>query len=106
MAQWIRIHLPMQQTRVRPSVQEDSSCTTTTEPVLHSKRSHLNEKPKYRSNKEDPPLVATRESPQKSNNYPAEPKKDKHINNKNLKKKILKLGKGLKMVVGTDRSIR
>ena len=42
-AQWLRIHLPMQGTRVRALVQEDPTCAeqlspraTTTEPTSHN----------------------------------------------------------------------
>ena len=57
-AQWLRIHLPMQGTWVRALVREDPTCGRATkpmrhnywsprrlEPVLRSKRSHCNEKP-------------------------------------------------------------
>ena len=49
MAQWLRIHLPMQGTRVRALVQEDpiphaaeqlSPCATTTEPACHTTEAH------------------------------------------------------------------
>ena len=88
-AQWLRIHLPLQGTRVWFLVQEDSTCrgatkpvrhnywspgTETTEPtcrnywspralrpVLHNKRSHRNEKA-ARCNKKQPLLATTRES--------------------------------------------
>ena len=43
------------------------------EPVLCNKRSHRNEKPAH-SNKEQPPLAATRESPMHSNEAPMQPK--------------------------------
>ena len=63
-AQWLRIHLPMQGTQVRALVREDPTCRGATrpvchnywawdpqllkpvhlEPVLHNKRSHRNEK--------------------------------------------------------------
>ena len=72
-AQWLRIRLPMQGTRVRALVQEDPTCRGATkpmrhnywahvpqllkparlEPVLHNKRSHDNEKPVHH-NKEWP----------------------------------------------------
>ena len=81
-AEWLRICLPRQGTRVRALVREDPTCRGATKPVrhncsalvpqllkpahlesvLHNKRSHLNEKPVHR-NKEQPPLTATRESP-------------------------------------------
>ena len=81
-AQWLRICLPMQGTRVQALVQEDPTCRRATkpvshsywacvpqllklvclEPMLHNKRSHPNEKPAH-CNKEQPPLTATRESP-------------------------------------------
>ena len=35
-AQWLRIHLPMQGTRVRALVQEDPTCRAATKPVRHS----------------------------------------------------------------------
>ena len=89
-AQWLRIHLPMQGTQVPSLVWEDLTCcratkpvrhnywspqATTTEackprllklthlePVLRNKRSHRNEKPVHRK-EEQPPLAATRDSP-------------------------------------------
>ena len=36
LAQWLRIHLPMQGTRVRALVQEDPTCRGATKPVLHN----------------------------------------------------------------------
>ena len=35
-AQWLRIHLPMQGTRVRALVWEDPTCHRATKPVLHN----------------------------------------------------------------------
>ena len=35
-AQWLRIHLPMQGTRVRALVQEDPTCRGATKPVHHN----------------------------------------------------------------------
>ena len=35
-AQWLRIHLPMQGTRVRALVQEDPTCLGATKPVHHN----------------------------------------------------------------------
>ena len=35
-AQWLRIHLPMQGTRVRSLVQEDPTCRGATKPVRHN----------------------------------------------------------------------
>ena len=35
-AQWLRIHLPMQGTRVLSRVWEDTTCCGTTEPVCHN----------------------------------------------------------------------
>ena len=73
-AQWFRICLPMQGTRVRALVWEDphaverlGPCATVTEParlepVLRNKRGHSNERPVHR-NEEWPPHAATRESP-------------------------------------------
>ena len=63
-AQWLRIRLPMQGTRVRALVREDPTChgatkpvrhnywTCTLEPVLCNKRSQRKEKPAHRN--EDP----------------------------------------------------
>ena len=34
--QWLRIHLPMQGTRVRVLVQEDATCCGATKPMLHN----------------------------------------------------------------------
>ena len=60
-AWWIRICLPMQQTRVQSLAWEDPTCHRAAKPVrqrfwalapeseLHSKRSHLSEKPTHRS---------------------------------------------------------
>ena len=42
------------------------------EPMLHNKRSHLNEKPAHR-NKEQPPLTTAREKPAHSNENPMQP---------------------------------
>ena len=36
MAQWLRIRLPMQGTRVRALVQEDPTCYAATKPVRHN----------------------------------------------------------------------
>ena len=35
-AQWLRIHLPMQGTRVRALVREDPTCRRATKPVRHN----------------------------------------------------------------------
>ena len=35
-AQWLRIHLPMQGTRVQALVREDPTCHGTTKPVCHN----------------------------------------------------------------------
>ena len=35
-AQWLRIHLPLQGTRVRALVQEDPTCRGTTKPIHHN----------------------------------------------------------------------
>ena len=35
-AQWLRIHLPMQGTRVRALVREDPTCRRATKPVHHN----------------------------------------------------------------------
>ena len=74
MAQWLRVSLPMQGTRVRALVWEDPTCcgatgpgATTTEPaclepVLRNKRGRDSERPAHRD-EEWPLLAATRESP-------------------------------------------
>ncbi|KAJ8785617.1 hypothetical protein J1605_007214 [Eschrichtius robustus] len=35
-AQWLRIHLPMQETRVRALVREDPTCPGTAKPMHHN----------------------------------------------------------------------
>ena len=75
MAQWLRICLPMQGTRVRALVWEDPTCRGATrpmshkiteparlEPVLRNKRGRDSERPAHRD-EEWPPLATTRESP-------------------------------------------
>ena len=87
-AQWIRIHLPMQRTRVRSLVQEDSTCCGATRPVCHdywaralepsncnywnpcalkpvlcNKRNHSNEKPENHKKRTAPALSQLEESP-------------------------------------------
>ena len=44
-AQWLRIHLPMQGTRVRALVQEDPTCHATTEARVPRARAPQQEKP-------------------------------------------------------------
>ena len=81
-AQWLRVHLPMQGTWVRALVREDPTCHGATKPAIHNywarvpqllkpahlepvlgnKRSHRNGKPAHH-NEEYPLLAATRESP-------------------------------------------
>ena len=65
-AQWLRVHLPMQGTRVRALAREDPTCRGATkpvhhnyracalEPVLRNKRSHHNEKPTHTATKSSP----------------------------------------------------
>ena len=96
-AQWIRIRLPMQGTRVRFLVWEDSTCYGTVkpvhnywalaleprsrnywspvslEPMLHNKERHCHKQP-TRSNEEEPLLAATRKTCTRINEDPAEPK--------------------------------
>ena len=80
-AQWIRIHLPMQGTQLRSLVREDSTCCGTSkpvchncwvpmlqllkptylEPVVHSKGSHCNQNLTHH-NAEQPLLSSIRES--------------------------------------------
>ena len=69
MAQWARIHPPAQGTWVPSLVWEEPTCRRETkpepttakahalEPVLHSKRSHGDEKPEH-CDEEQPPLNA------------------------------------------------
>ena len=73
-AQWLRICLPMQETRVWSLVREDPMCCWTTksmchnywagtlEPVLCNKRSCHNEKP-CTETREQPVIATTREEP-------------------------------------------
>ena len=61
MVEWIRIHLPVQGTRVQSLVREDSICLRAAKPVLNNKRSHHSEKPTH--TREWTLLTATRESP-------------------------------------------
>ena len=72
LAQWLKkIHLPMQETRVRSLVQEDLACYEATKPVYHDYCSATRE------------VTATREcSPQREksprgNGEPAQPERDK-----------------------------
>ena len=74
MAQWLRVCLPMQGTRVRALIWEDPTCRGAAgpvsptpelarlEPVLHNGRGHDGERPAHRD-EEWPPLATTRESP-------------------------------------------
>ena len=74
-AQWLRIRLPMHETRVRAPVWEDPTCRGATgpvnhtpneparlEPVLRNRRGRDSERPVHRD-EEWPPLATTRESP-------------------------------------------
>ena len=69
MVQWLRIHLPMQGTRVRSLVREDqlSPCTAAAEPEIRSPRAAVREATVMGSRcvtaGEQPSLVAARESP-------------------------------------------
>ena len=94
-AQWIRIHLPMQGTQVRSLVWKDSTCCGTSKPVCHNcwgpvlqllkptylepvlcnKGSHCNEKLTHHK-AEQPLLSSTRESRMKATKTerPAQPK--------------------------------
>ena len=80
-AQWLRICLPMQGTRVRALVWEDPTCCRATRPVSHNsrlseparvelvlrnKRGRDSERPAHRD-EEWAPLAATRESPRTEN---------------------------------------
>ena len=97
-AYWIRICLLMQGTRVRPLVQDDSTCGRATKPGCHNywahllqlpkpeslepmpcnKRSHHKEKPMHH-NKEYPLLTSTRESPHNKNQWRPNTAKNKKI---------------------------
>ena len=97
-AQWLRICLPMQGTRVRALVWEDPTCRGATrpvshtteparlEPVLRNKRGRDSERPAH-CDEEWPPHAATTESPRTE-------MKTQHSNqsinkiNKSLKKKL------------------
>ena len=41
LAQWLRIRLPVQGTRVQPLVQEDPTCPGATKPVCHKYWAHV-----------------------------------------------------------------
>ena len=73
--QWLRIHLPMQQTGVQSLFRECPTCHEATKsmghnywrlcarkPMLLSKRSHRDQKPAY-CNEEETPLATIREGP-------------------------------------------
>ena len=97
-AQWLRIHLPLQGSWAQILVQEDSTsrgatahapqllnpCAATTEalslePVLHHHKSRHNVKPTH-CNEAWPPLATTREKPTCSNGDPTQLKiKEKWI---------------------------
>ena len=65
-AQWLRIHLPMQGTRVQALVWEDPTCRGATGPVSHNYwacASGACAPQQERPHSEWPPLAATRESP-------------------------------------------
>ena len=89
MAQWLRIRLPMQGTRVRALVREDPTCREATRPVSHNywacasgacapqrKRPRQWEAraPRWRV---DPALAATRESPRTEAQHSQKKKKRK-----------------------------
>ena len=64
--QWLRICLPMQETKVQSLAWEDATCCRATEPVCPrvcalQKRSHHNEKPSH-CNGERPSIATTSES--------------------------------------------
>ena len=65
---WIRIHLPMQGTRVQSLVQEDSTCHGATKPVGHGCRSPHPERTQA-SQQEKPPQCEAR-APQNSPRSP------------------------------------
>ena len=90
-AQWLRVCLPMQGTRVRALVWEDPTCrgaagpvshnywACALEPVLRNKRGRDSERPVHRD-EEWPPLAATGESPRTET-------KTQHSHKQILKKK-------------------
>ena len=41
MAQWLRVHLPLQGTQVQPLVQEDPTCHRAAKPTSHNYRAHV-----------------------------------------------------------------
>ena len=94
-AQWLRICLPMQGTRVWALVREDPTCRGATKPVRHSywacalepvlcnKRGHLSEKPVHH-NEEWPPLTATRKSPRAATKTQRSQKKKKKKPRQNI----------------------
>ena len=109
-AQWLRIHLPMQETRVRALVREDPTCRGATKPVHHNywaralePLSHSYWSPcswslcsttreatavrSLRTTMKLAPLAATREKPARSNEDPMQPKINKYIYLKKKKKK-------------------
>ena len=45
-AQWLRIRLPMQGTRIQAPVREDPTCCRATEPVRHNYWAHVPQLPK------------------------------------------------------------
>ena len=88
--QWLRIHLPMQGTKVQSLVWEDPTCQGATKPVRHShwahellepmccsRRSHHHEKPAHH-NQERPPLATNRGNPSCSNKGPVQSKISKY----------------------------
>ena len=79
-AQWLRIHLPVQETQVQSLLQEDPTCLRATKPMYHncgagalepmdlSKRSRCNEKPVLSATRESPCTVTKTQHSQKSRN--------------------------------------
>ena len=82
--QWLRIHLPRQETQVGSLIQEDSTNCGTTKPKSHNygacypraraPQEKLLQKSPCTTTREQPPLSATREEPTCSNKDPAQPK--------------------------------
>ena len=119
-AQWLRIHLPRQGTRVWALVREDPTCRRSTKPVSHNywacvpqllkpthletmlrnKRSHCNEKPAHRNYRE----------PTRSKEDPTQPKIKKTKQNQKQKKttcwnlyEIPRKGKSRKFISGIGK---
>ena len=114
MLQWLRVHLPVQGTRVWSLIQEGTTCRETIKPMRHNqraskpqllsprgttaeacapepvlqKRGHTSEKP-MRCNQEQSPAHRHQRKPSHSNEDPARPKINKQNYLKNNNKEFL-----------------